>query len=201
MLNKSDNGVYVCHADNGIGSSEGEYTLLVQGKEKKQKEGKKGSVVTERGRRGTLGCFLSSSRFFIPSFVCCGFACTSIFFSLLIFFCFFPPVFVFSFSFFLIQPRLTTTIQPLSFISCASLPLLLCDPFIQFVVVFALCSPVFSPAALHFFSRPPQRSRGPRLPKSHSSLTWFFIFHPLFLPPISLSYRQLLRLWLSFHLL
>uniref|UniRef100_A0A3Q4HGA1 Cell adhesion molecule 3 n=1 Tax=Neolamprologus brichardi TaxID=32507 RepID=A0A3Q4HGA1_NEOBR len=30
MLNKSDNGVYVCHADNGIGSSEGEYTLLVQ---------------------------------------------------------------------------------------------------------------------------------------------------------------------------
>lgn len=80
MLNKSDNGVYVCHADNGIGSSEGEYTLLVQGKEKKQKEGKKGCVVTERGRRGTLGCFLSSSRFFIPSFVCCGFACTSIFF-------------------------------------------------------------------------------------------------------------------------
>ncbi|XP_058485762.1 cell adhesion molecule 3 isoform X2 [Solea solea] len=30
MLNKSDNGVYLCHADNGIGSSQGEYTLLVQ---------------------------------------------------------------------------------------------------------------------------------------------------------------------------
>uniref|UniRef100_A0A3Q0S9N4 Cell adhesion molecule 3 n=1 Tax=Amphilophus citrinellus TaxID=61819 RepID=A0A3Q0S9N4_AMPCI len=29
-LNKSDNGVYVCHADNGIGNSQGEYTLLVQ---------------------------------------------------------------------------------------------------------------------------------------------------------------------------
>uniref|UniRef100_A0A3P8X6W4 Cell adhesion molecule 3 n=1 Tax=Cynoglossus semilaevis TaxID=244447 RepID=A0A3P8X6W4_CYNSE len=29
-LNKSDNGVYLCHADNGIGSSEGEYALLVQ---------------------------------------------------------------------------------------------------------------------------------------------------------------------------
>lgn len=32
-LNKSDNGVYLCHADNGIGSSEGEYALLVQGNE------------------------------------------------------------------------------------------------------------------------------------------------------------------------
>uniref|UniRef100_A0A665VFV5 Cell adhesion molecule 3 n=1 Tax=Echeneis naucrates TaxID=173247 RepID=A0A665VFV5_ECHNA len=30
MLNKSDNGVYHCRADNIIGSSEGEYTLLVQ---------------------------------------------------------------------------------------------------------------------------------------------------------------------------
>lgn len=30
MLNKSDNGVYVCHADNGIGNGQGEYTLLVQ---------------------------------------------------------------------------------------------------------------------------------------------------------------------------
>nr|XP_046264271.1 cell adhesion molecule 3 isoform X2 [Scatophagus argus] len=30
MLNKSDNGVYLCHADNGIGGSQGEYTLLVQ---------------------------------------------------------------------------------------------------------------------------------------------------------------------------
>ncbi|XP_060940818.1 cell adhesion molecule 3 [Limanda limanda] len=30
MLNKSDNGVYLCQADNGIGSSQGEYTLLVQ---------------------------------------------------------------------------------------------------------------------------------------------------------------------------
>ncbi|KAF0046688.1 hypothetical protein F2P81_000321 [Scophthalmus maximus] len=30
MLNKSDNGVYLCHADNGIGNSQGEYTLLVQ---------------------------------------------------------------------------------------------------------------------------------------------------------------------------
>ncbi|XP_077381727.1 cell adhesion molecule 3 isoform X2 [Festucalex cinctus] len=29
-LNKSDNGVYLCFADNGIGSSVGEYTLLVQ---------------------------------------------------------------------------------------------------------------------------------------------------------------------------
>ncbi|KAF6724286.1 Cell adhesion molecule 3 [Oryzias melastigma] len=30
MLNKSDNGVYVCHADNGIGKSSGEYVLQVQ---------------------------------------------------------------------------------------------------------------------------------------------------------------------------
>ncbi|XP_053738932.1 cell adhesion molecule 3 isoform X3 [Synchiropus splendidus] len=30
MLNKSDNGVYLCHADNGIGDSMAEYTLLVQ---------------------------------------------------------------------------------------------------------------------------------------------------------------------------
>ncbi|XP_041847915.1 cell adhesion molecule 3 isoform X3 [Melanotaenia boesemani] len=30
MLNKSDNGVYLCHADNGIGKNKGEYTLLVQ---------------------------------------------------------------------------------------------------------------------------------------------------------------------------
>ncbi|XP_068604934.1 cell adhesion molecule 3 [Brachionichthys hirsutus] len=30
MLNKSDNGVYLCSADNGIGSSQGGYTLLVQ---------------------------------------------------------------------------------------------------------------------------------------------------------------------------
>ncbi|XP_071372021.1 cell adhesion molecule 3, partial [Centroberyx affinis] len=29
-LNKSDNGVYLCHADNGIGNSQGEYKLLVQ---------------------------------------------------------------------------------------------------------------------------------------------------------------------------
>ncbi|XP_053185272.1 cell adhesion molecule 3 isoform X1 [Scomber japonicus] len=30
MLNKSDNGVYLCQADNGIGNNQGEYTLLVQ---------------------------------------------------------------------------------------------------------------------------------------------------------------------------
>lgn len=30
MLNKSDNGVYLCKVDNGIGESEGEYKLLVQ---------------------------------------------------------------------------------------------------------------------------------------------------------------------------
>ncbi|KAM9720175.1 cell adhesion molecule 3 isoform 2-T2 [Menidia menidia] len=30
MLNKTDNGVYLCHADNGFGKSKGEYTLLVQ---------------------------------------------------------------------------------------------------------------------------------------------------------------------------
>ncbi|GAA6065637.1 cell adhesion molecule 3 isoform X2, partial [Tachysurus ichikawai] len=29
-LNKSDNGVYLCHADNGIGWNEGSYILLVQ---------------------------------------------------------------------------------------------------------------------------------------------------------------------------
>ncbi|KAM9349277.1 cell adhesion molecule 3 [Symphorus nematophorus] len=29
-LNKSDNGIYLCHADNGIGKSSGDYTLLVQ---------------------------------------------------------------------------------------------------------------------------------------------------------------------------
>uniref|UniRef100_A0A667YNM7 Cell adhesion molecule 3 n=1 Tax=Myripristis murdjan TaxID=586833 RepID=A0A667YNM7_9TELE len=34
MLNKSDNGVYLCNADNGIGQSQGEYKLLVQGNEK-----------------------------------------------------------------------------------------------------------------------------------------------------------------------
>lgn len=32
MLNKSDNGVYLCKVDNGIGQSEGEYKLLVQGR-------------------------------------------------------------------------------------------------------------------------------------------------------------------------
>lgn len=30
MLNKSDNGVYICHADNGIGKRKGSYTLQVQ---------------------------------------------------------------------------------------------------------------------------------------------------------------------------
>lgn len=30
MLNKSDNGVYLCNAENGIGNSQREYTLLVQ---------------------------------------------------------------------------------------------------------------------------------------------------------------------------
>ncbi|XP_072219788.1 cell adhesion molecule 3 isoform X1 [Leuresthes tenuis] len=30
MLNKTDNGVYLCHAENDIGKSKGEYTLLVQ---------------------------------------------------------------------------------------------------------------------------------------------------------------------------
>ncbi|XP_054869983.1 cell adhesion molecule 3 isoform X1 [Amphiprion ocellaris] len=30
MLNKSDNGIYLCHADNGIGNGQGEYVLLVQ---------------------------------------------------------------------------------------------------------------------------------------------------------------------------
>ncbi|XP_070775399.1 cell adhesion molecule 3 [Enoplosus armatus] len=30
MLNKSDNGVYLCHVDNGIGISQGEYILQVQ---------------------------------------------------------------------------------------------------------------------------------------------------------------------------
>ncbi|XP_029309665.1 cell adhesion molecule 3 isoform X2 [Cottoperca gobio] len=30
LLNKSDNGVYLCDADNGIGNSQGEYKLLVQ---------------------------------------------------------------------------------------------------------------------------------------------------------------------------
>ncbi|XP_036375053.1 cell adhesion molecule 3 [Megalops cyprinoides] len=30
MLNKSDNGVYICQADNGIGKGLGDYTLLVQ---------------------------------------------------------------------------------------------------------------------------------------------------------------------------
>lgn len=31
MLNKSDNGVYLCMAENGIGNNEEEYTLRVQG--------------------------------------------------------------------------------------------------------------------------------------------------------------------------
>lgn len=35
MLNKSDNGVYICHADNGIGKGKGSYTLQVQGKRTK----------------------------------------------------------------------------------------------------------------------------------------------------------------------
>ncbi|KPP78541.1 hypothetical protein Z043_101940, partial [Scleropages formosus] len=30
LLNKSDNGVYLCQANNGIGQGQGEYTLLVQ---------------------------------------------------------------------------------------------------------------------------------------------------------------------------
>uniref|UniRef100_A0A8K9WPT7 Cell adhesion molecule 3 n=1 Tax=Oncorhynchus mykiss TaxID=8022 RepID=A0A8K9WPT7_ONCMY len=30
MLNKSDNGIYLCQADNGIGKVQGQYTLLVQ---------------------------------------------------------------------------------------------------------------------------------------------------------------------------
>uniref|UniRef100_A0A3Q3XK41 Ig-like domain-containing protein n=1 Tax=Mola mola TaxID=94237 RepID=A0A3Q3XK41_MOLML len=30
MLNKSDNGIYLCRADNGIGKNQAEYTLLVQ---------------------------------------------------------------------------------------------------------------------------------------------------------------------------
>lgn len=110
---------------------------------------------------------------FFYSFLCLLWLCLYFhLFSLLIFFCFFPPVFVFSFCFFLIQPRLTTTIQPLSFISCASLPLLLCDPFIQFVVVFALCSPVFFSCCASFFfstsskipwTQTPQKSQFPHL--------------------------------------
>uniref|UniRef100_A0AAY5E936 Cell adhesion molecule 3 n=1 Tax=Electrophorus electricus TaxID=8005 RepID=A0AAY5E936_ELEEL len=31
VLNKSDNGVYLCQADNGVGAGDGAYTLLVQG--------------------------------------------------------------------------------------------------------------------------------------------------------------------------
>ncbi|XP_056149462.1 cell adhesion molecule 3 isoform X2 [Lampris incognitus] len=31
MLNKSDNGIYLCYAENGIGKNQGEYALLVQG--------------------------------------------------------------------------------------------------------------------------------------------------------------------------
>lgn len=38
MLNKSDNGVYLCQADNGIGNNQGEYTLLVQGNKDYQKD-------------------------------------------------------------------------------------------------------------------------------------------------------------------
>lgn len=44
MLNKSDNGVYLCHADNGIGSSQGEYTLLVQGNKKRRNKGREGGM-------------------------------------------------------------------------------------------------------------------------------------------------------------
>lgn len=42
MLNKSDNGVYICLAENDIGNSEEEYTLRVQGTHLK-------SQVRERG--------------------------------------------------------------------------------------------------------------------------------------------------------
>lgn len=46
MLNKSDNGVYICHADNGIGDGQGEYTLLVQGKQREVK--KKGGLTVRK---------------------------------------------------------------------------------------------------------------------------------------------------------
>lgn len=37
-LNKSDDGVYLCHAENSIGNNQGKYTLLVQGNKKKSKK-------------------------------------------------------------------------------------------------------------------------------------------------------------------
>lgn len=72
MLNKSDNGVYVCYADNGIGKGMEEYTLQVQG-ERGAPEAKEGGGVMEE-----MFFYVSSSDSFISSVVCCGFA--SIFF-------------------------------------------------------------------------------------------------------------------------
>lgn len=46
-LNKSDNGVYLCHADNGIGWNEGSYILLVQGNEQISEKGTDNRTETE----------------------------------------------------------------------------------------------------------------------------------------------------------
>lgn len=78
MLNKSDNGVYLCQADNGIGNSQGEYTLLVQGKEHWGGLARMRDAWWERCReRVVFFFFMFLHHFFLfLSFV----ACTSIFF-------------------------------------------------------------------------------------------------------------------------
>ena len=65
-LNKSDNGVYLCYADNGIGNSQGEYTLLVQGNKERWTEG-------NGVEKDVFFFYFSSSRCFISV----AFACIS----------------------------------------------------------------------------------------------------------------------------
>uniref|UniRef100_A0A667Z0N6 Cell adhesion molecule 3 n=1 Tax=Myripristis murdjan TaxID=586833 RepID=A0A667Z0N6_9TELE len=59
MLNKSDNGVYLCNADNGIGQSQGEYKLLVQGNEKEGGAERMSESEKRQTVRGMVCHFLS----------------------------------------------------------------------------------------------------------------------------------------------
>lgn len=45
MLNKSDNGLYLCHADNGIGDSQNEYKLVVLGNKRNNRNGEEGGLM------------------------------------------------------------------------------------------------------------------------------------------------------------
>lgn len=58
MLNKSDNGMYICHAGNDIGKGSGSYTLDVQGKRREEET-------------GLIGIFYVSSSYVYFYFFCC----------------------------------------------------------------------------------------------------------------------------------